>query len=126
VLSDCYHLVISQSISAGSGEGVASPKASNMASSSAELQQNHWLEPDVFATDNDADIDSALGDEMSMISSTASLMSSLMRACEENGRTYHGYKDGKYLLPNDTVRMMHHGEEKCMETDDAAASNRSR
>lgn len=36
-------------------------------------------------------------------SSTASLRSSVVRAREENGRIYHGYKDGKYVLPTDQV-----------------------
>ncbi|CAH0054229.1 unnamed protein product [Clonostachys solani] len=34
-------------------------------------------------------------------SSTASINSSILRYREENGRTYHAYKDGKYVLPND-------------------------
>jgi hypothetical protein len=73
-----------------------------MASSSAELHP-YFFALGNRAMDPDSDIDSALGDEMSLVSSTSSLMSSLMRACEENGRTYHGYKDGKYVLPNDVV-----------------------
>lgn len=40
---------------------------------------------------------------MSLFSSTASLRSSILRSIEENGRKYHGYKDGKYLLPDDEV-----------------------
>jgi tRNA G46 methylase TrmB len=34
-------------------------------------------------------------------SSTASLSSSILDYRQENGRTYHRYKDGKYHLPND-------------------------
>lgn len=34
-------------------------------------------------------------------SSTASMTSSILRYREENGRTYHAYKDGKYMYPND-------------------------
>lgn len=34
-------------------------------------------------------------------SSTASISSSIMKYRQENGRTYHAYKDGKYFLPND-------------------------
>lgn len=34
-------------------------------------------------------------------SDTTSLKSSILRYREENGRTYHAYKDGTYLLPND-------------------------
>lgn len=44
---------------------------------------------------------------MGMLSSTASLRSSILRALEENGRKYHGYKDGKYVLPIDEVRQRH-------------------
>lgn len=40
---------------------------------------------------------------MSLLSSTASLRSSLTRQCDENGRKYHGFKAGKYLLPTDDV-----------------------
>ncbi|KAF9872753.1 hypothetical protein CkaCkLH20_09616 [Colletotrichum karsti] len=37
----------------------------------------------------------------SVASSSTSVTSSIMRFREENGRTYHGYKDGKYMMPND-------------------------
>lgn len=40
---------------------------------------------------------------MSLYSSTASLRSSILRSMEENGRKYHGYKEGKYVLPVDEV-----------------------
>ncbi|KAI8233978.1 putative methyltransferase tdiE [Colletotrichum sp. SAR 10_86] len=40
-------------------------------------------------------------DEASVASSTTSLRPSLRDYREENGRTYHQYKDGKYNLPND-------------------------
>ncbi|KAG4440779.1 hypothetical protein IFR05_003766 [Cadophora sp. M221] len=46
------------------------------------------------------DGDSALGGDSSG-SSTTSIETSIMRHRHENGRTYHSYKDGKYLLPND-------------------------
>ncbi|CZR53555.1 related to methyltransferase [Phialocephala subalpina] len=35
------------------------------------------------------------------MSDTASISSSLFEHVEENGRTYHKYKEGKYYLPND-------------------------
>lgn len=41
---------------------------------------------------------------MSLFSSTASLRSSILRNMEENGRKYHGYKEGKYVLPVDEVK----------------------
>ncbi|KAL1995095.1 hypothetical protein VTN49DRAFT_1282 [Thermomyces lanuginosus] len=43
--------------------------------------------------------DSAYGDELS--SYTASLTSSVLEYRHENGRRYHGFRDGSYLLPND-------------------------
>lgn len=47
----------------------------------------------------DDDRDSLLGSEAA--SSTASLSSSILKYRHENGRTYHAYKDGKYVMPND-------------------------
>lgn len=47
----------------------------------------------------DGDGDSALGDDVEL--STASISSSILRFRQENGRTYHAYRDGKYLFPND-------------------------
>jgi hypothetical protein len=35
--------------------------------------------------------------------STMSARSSIYDYVEENGRTYHRYKEGKYYLPNDEV-----------------------
>ncbi|RYC65216.1 hypothetical protein CHU98_g988 [Xylaria longipes] len=48
------------------------------------------------------DGDSALGG-MSLFSSTQSVTSSIYNHVVENGRTYHRFKEGKYLLPNDEV-----------------------
>ncbi|OHW92777.1 methyltransferase domain-containing protein [Colletotrichum incanum] len=65
------------------------------------------LEPDDDIDDAEmqslpaSDVDSALGESETWPSSTASLRSSIVRAREENGRIYHGYKDGKYVLPTD-------------------------
>ncbi|KAK0633869.1 S-adenosyl-L-methionine-dependent methyltransferase [Immersiella caudata] len=49
--------------------------------------------------DSESDRDSALdaGDDVEMIT----IHSAVMRYRQENGRTYHAYKDGSYLLPND-------------------------
>lgn len=49
--------------------------------------------------------DSALGDPDDFASSTASLRSSLLENVVENGRTYHKYKQGTYLLPNDEIEQ---------------------
>ncbi|KAF4626673.1 hypothetical protein G7Y89_g11484 [Cudoniella acicularis] len=40
-----------------------------------------------------------------IISATASVSSSLYESIEENGRTYHKYKEGKYFLPNDELEQ---------------------
>ncbi|KAH6987228.1 S-adenosyl-L-methionine-dependent methyltransferase [Ilyonectria destructans] len=64
-------------------------------------------------TDDDvADDDSALGDDAA--SSTASMRSSIMQYRQENGRTYHSYKESiGYVLPNDAseqerLDLQHH------------------
>ncbi|KAG7403604.1 putative methyltransferase tdiE [Fusarium oxysporum f. sp. rapae] len=56
-------------------------------------------EPIVTPDEDANDQDSSLGDDAT--SSTASLSSSILDYRQENGRTYHRYKDGKYHLPND-------------------------
>jgi len=53
----------------------------------------------VLDVDSQGDADSALG--FSLASSTSSIGSSVKDTVEENGRTYHKYKAGKYYLPND-------------------------
>ncbi|KAF2454650.1 putative methyltransferase [Lineolata rhizophorae] len=55
--------------------------------------------------------DSALGDDLA--ESTASLTSSLYDGVSENGRKYHKYKEGKYVLPSDDAEsdrldLQHH------------------
>ncbi|KAI3554221.1 methyltransferase [Colletotrichum abscissum] len=74
------------------------------------------LEPDEDIEDAEvqslggSDVDSALGESEAWPSSTASLRSSIVRAREENGRIYHGYKDGKYVLPTDQEELDRQGE----------------
>ncbi|KAF6837099.1 TAM domain methyltransferase, partial [Colletotrichum plurivorum] len=41
------------------------------------------------------------GSSVSVASSTVSVASSVLEYRQENGRTYHKYKDGKYYVPND-------------------------
>ncbi|KAK4222599.1 methyltransferase domain-containing protein [Podospora fimiseda] len=45
------------------------------------------------------DADSSLGEDA--VSSTASLNSSILAYRNENGRTYHAFKEGRYHFPND-------------------------
>ncbi|KAF8855637.1 S-adenosyl-L-methionine-dependent methyltransferase [Acephala macrosclerotiorum] len=40
-----------------------------------------------------------------LASSTTSIGSSILKYREENGRTYHAYKDGNYLRPNDELEQ---------------------
>ncbi|RMZ78726.1 hypothetical protein DV737_g3782, partial [Chaetothyriales sp. CBS 132003] len=49
--------------------------------------------------DESHELDSALGDDISQY--TQSIRSSLFQGIEENGRKYHRYKDGSYMLPED-------------------------
>ncbi|OHE95150.1 methyltransferase domain-containing protein [Colletotrichum orchidophilum] len=70
------------------------------------------LEPDNGdGIDSNDDSDSAMG--VSVPGSSASMTSSIMRYREENGRTYHAYREGRYVLPNDAVEnerldLQHH------------------
>ncbi|CZR56285.1 related to methyltransferase [Phialocephala subalpina] len=57
------------------------------------------------ADDHIDDGDSALGDDATLASSTTSIGSSILKNRTENGRTYHSYKAGKYVLPNDEVNV---------------------
>lgn len=60
------------------------------------------LDVDSNPTETDvSDSDSAIGN--SVYSSTFSARSSVYDFVEENGRTYHRFKEGKYYLPNDEV-----------------------
>nr|RBQ96681.1 hypothetical protein FVER53263_13418 [Fusarium verticillioides] len=69
------------------------------------------LAVDEHPAQDDTDADSAIGDDNA--SDTTSLRSSILRYREENGRTYHAYKDGAYALPNDEIEnerldLQHH------------------
>nr|KMM63933.1 UMTA protein [Coccidioides posadasii RMSCC 3488] len=73
----------------------------------AANDRNDILEVDSQATENDSLYGSELSNYM------ASLTSSVVNYRQENGRRYHGYRDGNYLLPNDEqeserLDMIHH------------------
>ncbi|TEA22184.1 Secondary metabolism regulator LAE1 [Colletotrichum sidae] len=55
---------------------------------------------DILAADFDTDDASSLNESLNA-SSTTSLGQSVLEYREENGRTYHAYKEGKYYIPND-------------------------
>ncbi|KPM43218.1 hypothetical protein AK830_g3317 [Neonectria ditissima] len=69
------------------------------------MSEEQNLEAPPLVADDSADDepvddgDSALG--VDGASDTTSLRSSILRYREENGRTYHAYKDGVYVFPND-------------------------
>ncbi|KAF9768534.1 hypothetical protein IL306_014162 [Fusarium sp. DS 682] len=64
------------------------------------MARTHEADPVAIVPDDATDdTDSSLGDDLQ--SSTASISSSILNYRRENGRTYHAYKDGKYVLPND-------------------------
>ncbi|RDW60316.1 hypothetical protein BP5796_11922 [Coleophoma crateriformis] len=54
--------------------------------------------------EHDHDDDSAIGG-ISRFHSTTSVQSSVYEFVEENGRTYHRYKEGKYVMPNDEIEQ---------------------
>ncbi|KAI1390645.1 S-adenosyl-L-methionine-dependent methyltransferase [Hypoxylon trugodes] len=56
--------------------------------------------PSLPSVDNESQADTMSISE-SLRSSTASINSSLYHFIQENGRTYHRYKEGRYFLPND-------------------------
>lgn len=66
---------------------------------SPAVGQTHNTAP--LVVDENPEEGDDLGIEIGAGSDTTSLKSSILRYREENGRTYHAYKDGAYLLPND-------------------------
>ncbi|KAH7121918.1 S-adenosyl-L-methionine-dependent methyltransferase [Dactylonectria estremocensis] len=77
-------------------------------SGTVTLQNIGVIEADDIHEENE---DSSLGEDAT--SSTASIGSSILRYREENGRTYHAYKDGQYYMPNDSreqdrLDLQHH------------------
>ncbi|KAH6717663.1 S-adenosyl-L-methionine-dependent methyltransferase [Leptodontidium sp. MPI-SDFR-AT-0119] len=53
---------------------------------------------------SERDDDSALGDA-SIYTTSTSVRSSVFQFVQENGRTYHAYREGKYYLPNDEMEQ---------------------
>ena len=63
-----------------------------------ELEAAHQQEEAPAIHDED-DVDSAVGSDQSTYTET--LRSSLLQSVRENGRSYHKYHDGAYILPED-------------------------
>ncbi|APA16307.1 hypothetical protein sscle_16g110770 [Sclerotinia sclerotiorum 1980 UF-70] len=76
--------------------------------------QNDTFSNPIEVDDNDAlENDSAFGGPAASNTSKTSLTSGITRYREENGRRYHAYRDGKYLMPNDDdeqdrMDLLHH------------------
>ncbi|KAL2014012.1 hypothetical protein VTN00DRAFT_1537 [Thermoascus crustaceus] len=68
-----------------------------MAESGITTSQN--AAPPIVVDTESTENDSSYGDEISNY--TASLTSSVLHYRQENGRSYHAYCDGRYLIPND-------------------------
>ena len=58
--------------------------------------------PELEVDHAEIDNDSSLGDD-DLSSYTESLRSSLLQSVPENGRKYHKYRQGKYILPDDDI-----------------------
>jgi ubiquinone/menaquinone biosynthesis C-methylase UbiE len=75
------------------------------ASTVASSISNPTLEVDSSSsTYDDSDADSGITDVRGL-SSTQSARSSIYDFVEEHGRTFHKYKEGKYVLPNDALEQ---------------------
>lgn len=88
--------------------------ATPLAPPPAPQQQQPVIANQNFAHDVEVDTDSAdsgIGSEIASIEST-SLASSIYGYKYENGRRYHAYRDGAYLMPNDAEEQdrldLHH------------------
>ncbi|OHE92056.1 hypothetical protein CORC01_12637 [Colletotrichum orchidophilum] len=87
------------SATAVSPVSVDDPGSTNNPGSGVATGHGPILEAEV-ANDDFSD-DAASDRATSVASSSTSLSSSILQHRQENGRTYHKYKDGKYLFPND-------------------------
>ncbi|KAI9806983.1 MAG: hypothetical protein M1833_002641 [Piccolia ochrophora] len=86
----------------------SSPTQSNVPS---EAPTTSISDQSAIEIDRDSENDSAYGDDLSTF--TASLTSTVFDYQYENGRRYHAYQEGKYIMPNDEqesdrLDMAHH------------------
>ncbi|TGO41073.1 hypothetical protein BHYA_0027g00510 [Botrytis hyacinthi] len=88
--------------------------AFNAAGGSHQDTQDDTISNPIEVDDNEAlENDSAFGGPAASNTSKTSLTSGITRYREENGRRYHAYRDGKYLMPNDDdeqdrMDLLHH------------------
>lgn len=64
------------------------------------------MSPEVQADENALEVDDrfemdSISDTCSVVSDTTSISSSITEYQYENGRRYHNYRSGNYLMPND-------------------------
>ncbi|KAI7519507.1 hypothetical protein KC316_g20111 [Hortaea werneckii] len=65
-----------------------------------QLRKRNWLKSNILRPKMyTGDSDSAIGSDVE--SGSTSLSESIYNYRREHGRTYHAYKDGKYIFPND-------------------------
>jgi SAM-dependent methyltransferase len=88
------------------------PAAVNDEGSSSSSFRTQLQEIEIDTSTNTSDRDSAFGSESESTTST-SILSSIRDYEYANGRRYHAYKKGSYLLPNDETEqerldMLHH------------------
>ncbi|KAF3805989.1 Secondary metabolism regulator laeA [Colletotrichum gloeosporioides] len=79
----------------------------------AQAQASNVADREIVLIADDDDDDAASAIQSSVASSSVSLNSSILDHRFENGRTYHKYKEGKYILPNDETEndrldLQHH------------------
>ncbi|KAG4413683.1 hypothetical protein IFR04_013187 [Cadophora malorum] len=85
-------------------EGNSAPSAGLSPHSGGSNESETMEESALQHLNIDYENDSAIGG-MTPQTSTMSVNSSIYQFVEENGRTYHRYKEGTYFLPNDEAEM---------------------
>ncbi|KAF2246213.1 S-adenosyl-L-methionine-dependent methyltransferase [Trematosphaeria pertusa] len=79
---------------------MASSPSSAQGTATSQVPEPQYSDALIPESDDSGDADSAIGG-LSYASSTTSARSEIYALVEEFGRTYHGYKAGKYVMPND-------------------------
>ncbi|KAK6602534.1 methyltransferase domain-containing protein [Botrytis cinerea] len=98
----------------GNGQDTQNDAISNPIEVDVMALQELFEIQSLLAKDNDTlENDSAFGGPAASNTSKTSLTSGITRYREENGRRYHAYRDGKYLMPNDDdeqdrMDLLHH------------------
>ncbi|SPO01751.1 related to methyltransferase [Cephalotrichum gorgonifer] len=91
---------VAASSAENAGQTSASPGSAGPVS--PKSVESTGLPQEALVADENATVDESFGLDGNA-SSSASLSSSILKYRHENGRRYHAFKDGAYLLPNDDV-----------------------